>query len=256
MNLRATVAYDGTDFHGFQRQPGLRTVQGVLEECLSGLAGRPVGIAGAGRTDAGVHARAQVITFEWSGPMPWSRLKRVLFHRLPGDVVVSEIEPAPPHFHARFSAVGKCYRYTVDRGAFPDVFSRRYALHEPRPLDLSAMAAGARELTGTHDYTSFCSSGTPAEDKVRTVHAIRLAEESPLVHLYVFGNGFLYQMVRILVGTLLEVGLGKRAPSSLRDVLEARDRRAAGITVPAKGLTLWEVYYAQADLNRALERFS
>jgi tRNA pseudouridine38-40 synthase len=129
-------------------------------------------------------------------------------------------------------------------------------MHEPRPLALEPMRLAAKELTGTHDFTSFCASGTAVENKTRTVFRIHIEEDGPLVHVYVFGDGFLYQMVRIMVGTLVEVGLGRRPPGSVADILAARDRRMAGITAPAKGLTLWEVYYDQESLRAALERFS
>ncbi|ADG04962.1 tRNA pseudouridine(38-40) synthase TruA [Kyrpidia tusciae] len=255
MYVKAKVGYDGTDYHGFQRQPGLRTVQGVLEGALGELAGREVSIVGAGRTDAGVHARGQVIAFEWPGPIPWQRLERVLLRRLPEDLVVSNLEPAPESFHPRFSAVGKCYRYTLDQGVYPSVFLRRYTWHVPTQMDLGSMRRAALAAAGTHDYTSFCAASTPVQNKVRTVYAIRLAEEPPFVHLYVFGNGFLYQMVRILVGTLVEVGIGKRSVESISGILAARDRRAAGVTAPAKGLTLWDVYYETGDFTRAWSGF-
>lgn len=255
-NLKLTVAYDGTRFSGFQRQPGRQTVQGVLEEVLGELAGREVQVFGAGRTDAGVHARAQVVHLDWPGPVPWQRLPQVLLRRLPDDVAVLDAAPAAEDFHARYSAVGKCYRYTVDRSPVPDVFRRRYAYHEPRPLAVDAMRAAAEQLEGTHDFTSFCAAATPVSNKVRTVYAVRLAEEGSLLHVYVIGDGFLYQMVRIMVGTLVEVGLGRRSPSAVGEILAARDRRRAGVTAPAKGLTLWEVYYSRDELEDALRRLS
>ncbi|MDQ0190434.1 tRNA pseudouridine(38-40) synthase TruA [Alicyclobacillus cycloheptanicus] len=241
--IRATVAYDGTEFHGFARQPGLRTVQGTLEQTLEQLMGKPVEVFGSGRTDAGVHARAQVV--HWTqdvGPSP-DRYPYVFRRILPPDIVVQKAEVVDEAFHARFSAIRKTYRYTVQRADVEDVFTNRYAWHMPRALRLAEMRAAAGSLVGEHDFTSFCAAATPVENKVRTVYAIEFEERGTYLDIYCTGSGFLQNMVRIIVGTLIDVGLGKLDPSAMPKILAGRDRRLAGQTAPAKGLCLWQVDY-------------
>jgi len=242
--LKMIVAYDGTDFFGFQRQPDRRTVQGVLEEAISRICGRPVQVVGAGRTDAGVHARGQVCHFDASHPMPPDRWALVLNRVLPRDVVVRSVEEAPPHFHARKDACWKTYRYLIDTRPVPDVFTRRFRLHFPLSLDVEAMRRAASHLEGTHDFTSFSSARSPVENRVRTIHRCRVERDGPLFSVEVIGNGFLYNMVRIIAGTLLEVGRGKRLPEAIPDMIRARDRAVAGKTLPPEGLTMVEVGYA------------
>jgi tRNA pseudouridine38-40 synthase len=251
--VKFTISYDGTDFHGFQIQPGLRTVQGVLTETLQTVLKHPVQIEGSGRTDAGVHARGQVVSCQVFRDIPAEKWPIALNTRLPQDLVVRSAEYVPEDFHARFSAVAKTYRYTIDRGPYPDVFMHRYAYHHPRPFKLERLLEASRYLLGTHDFTSFCASQTHVEDKVRTVYGIHLLEEGPLLHVFVTGNGFLYNMVRILVGTLLQVGYGKWNPPDIQEILAAKDRTKAGNTAPAHGLTLWQVYYGQAELEAFLQ---
>lgn len=241
--LKMVVAYDGTDFFGFQRQPDRRTVQGVLEEAISRICGRPVRVVGAGRTDAGVHARGQVCHFDTSHPMPLDRWVPVLNRTLPRDVAVLSVEEVPAQFHARKDARWKIYRYAIDTRPVPDVFTRRFRLHFPFSLDVDAMGRAAAHLEGTHDFTSFSSARSPVENRVRTIHRCRVEREGPLVLVEVVGNGFLYNMVRIIAGTLLEVGRGKRRPEEMPGIIRARDRAAAGKTLPPEGLTMVEVGY-------------
>ncbi|SFU69223.1 tRNA pseudouridine(38-40) synthase TruA [Alicyclobacillus macrosporangiidus] len=240
--IRMTIAYDGTDFHGFARQRGLRTVQGTLEDALARALGHPVEVEGSGRTDAGVHARAQVVHWEQDhGPAP-ERYPYVLGRMLPGDLIPIHAELAPDDFHARFSAKRKTYRYTIQRARVPDVFTHRYAWHEPSALDLARMRDAAQQLVGEHDFTSFCAAATPVEDKRRVIYDLRLEERGTYLDIYCTGNGFLQYMVRIIVGTLVDIGLG-RLNRPVTEILAARDRRCAGRTAPAKGLTLWDVAY-------------
>jgi tRNA pseudouridine38-40 synthase len=242
--LKMIVAYDGTDFFGFQRQPDRRTVQGLLEETIARICGHPVQVAGAGRTDAGVHARGQVCHFETAHPMPLDRWASVLNRMLPRDVVVRSVEEAAPHFHARKDACWKSYCYRIDTRSVPDVFTRRFRLHFPLSLDVEAMQRAAGFLEGTHDFTSFSSARSPVENRVRTIYRCRVKGEGPLVSIEIVGNGFLYNMVRIIAGTLLEVGRGKRTPEEIPDVIRAKNRAAAGKTLPPEGLTMEEVGYA------------
>lgn len=241
--LKMTVAYDGTDFFGFQRQPHRRTVQGVLEEAISRINGKPIQVVGAGRTDAGVHALGQVCHFETALPMPPDRWVSVLNRVLPRDVAVRSVEEVPPPFHARKDARWKRYRYLIDTSPVPDVFTRRFRFHFPLSLDVEAMRRAAADLEGTHDFTSFSSARSPVENRVRTIHLCRVEKEGPVVSMEVVGNGFLYNMVRIIAGTLLEVGRGKRSPESIPDVIRANNRAAAGKTLPPEGLMMVEVGY-------------
>lgn len=246
---RLVVAYDGTDFCGFQRQPGLRTVQGELESALGRLFGQAAPVVGASRTDAGVHARAQVVHVDLGQRgvrVPPDRWQMALRYRLPGDMAVVSAEEVEDDFHARRDARWKRYRYTVDTSLHPSVFTARYVTPLYRALDMAAMREAAAPLLGKHDFTSFCAARAQQTDKVRTVHALDIGGDGrDLVHFTITGNGFLHNMVRIIVGTLLEVGTSRRAPGVVRAILEARDRRAAGPTAPARGLCLWRIEYGQ-----------
>lgn len=241
--LRCVVGYDGTDFSGFQVQPDQTTIQGEIEAALYRITGEEIQIHGSGRTDAGVHARGQVIHFDTKSHIPLDKWRFVLNNQLPDAIVICSVEEAPESFHARFDVQVKEYRYCIDNGPVADVFRHRYADHIRFPLDVEAMQQAARHLVGEHDFTSFCSAKTFVEDKVRTVYGLTVERRGDEVWVTCRGNGFLYNMVRIIVGTLVEVGQGKRAASELADILAACDRERAGKTAPAKGLTMWEVVY-------------
>ncbi|WP_409291004.1 tRNA pseudouridine(38-40) synthase TruA [Peribacillus sp. SCS-37] len=241
---KCTVAYDGTLFAGYQVQPDKRTVQSEMERVLQKLhKGQSIKISASGRTDAGVHARGQVIHFDSPLSMPPKNWLKALNSNLPGDISVLKVEEAAPGFHARFDAAGKEYRYVVSLGHVKDPFRRHYAYQPLALFDLEAMREACLYITGTHDFTSFCSAKTEVEDKVRTITYAGIDEkDGELIFRYV-GSGFLYNMVRILTGTILEVGRGKRAPAELVGILEKRDRSCAGKTAPGHGLYLWEVFY-------------
>ncbi len=241
--LKCVVAYDGTDYSGFQVQPDQITVQGEIEAALKRITGETIQIAGSGRTDAGVHARGQVFHFDTNSHIPLKKWRFVLNNQLPDAIVIRSVEEAPADFHARFDVKAKEYRYCVDNGEVPDLFRHRYADHIRHPLDVARMNAAARHLIGEHDFTSFCSAKTFVEDKVRTIYDLRVEREGPFIWIICRGNGFLYNMVRIIAGTLVEVGQGKRDPEEIPAILAARDREKAGKTAPAKGLTMWEVFY-------------
>jgi len=246
--IRLEFAYEGTHFHGFQRQsPEKRTVQGELERVLSRLTGESIVVYGSGRTDAGVHARAQVAHFETNSSIPVKRWPLILNQHLPPDIIVRRAEEAPADFHARYDAKAKEYRYWIDRGEVPHLWLRRFSWHVRYPLDVAAMREAAGHLVGTHDFTTFSSAKTPLENRVRTLYAIKVEEtvmqESPLLVVSVLGNGFLYNMVRIIVGTLVDVGRGRLAAAAIPELLAARDRTRAGMTAPPQGLILWQVLY-------------
>ena len=235
-NFRMTLSYDGTRYNGWQRQGNTPdTIQGQLEAVLSDLLAQPVEVAGSGRTDAGVHARVRA-----AGARDLDRLRA----RLPGDIGVLTLEETAPRFHARLSCRGKTYVYRVWNSETPNVFERRYVYALPQPLDTAAMQRAAALLCGRHDYTSFCANRRMKKSAVRTVTAITVERLGEEVRLTFSGDGFLYHMVRILTGTLLEVGLGQRDAGTMADILAARDRAAAGPTAPARGLILWETRYA------------
>lgn len=245
-NLKLTVAYDGTQYHGFQRQGrlDLPTVQSLLEEAWARLVGEEVKVIGAGRTDAGVHALGQVVNFRTATrSIPTERVPRAFNSVLPRDVAVLGCEEAPLSFHARFDAVGKLYEYRVLNRPFPSPVDRLYTLHVSAPLDVEAMQEGAGYLVGTHDFSAFAGRLKGEKSAVRTITRCSVRRHEERVHFAVEGDGFLYHMVRTIVGTLLQVGLGKEEPRWVREVLASRDRRKAGATAPAHGLFLAAVYY-------------
>ena len=244
MNYKLTIQYDGSRYDGWQRQGNTdNTIQSRLEGVLSRLAGEPVEVHGAGRTDAGVHALGQVARVKLPGSRAPEEVMAYANRYLPEDIAVTGAEAADDRFHARLSARGKVYRYAIRLGGVPDVFRRKYQYRVEGPLDLAAMERASELLTGTHDYRSFCANRRYKKSTVRTVRAIEVRADGPEVTLTFRGDGFLYNMVRILAGTLIEVGLGERAAEDMPAVLAARDRSAAGKTAPAQGLTLLEVEY-------------
>lgn len=244
MNFKLTIQYDGTRYDGWQRQGNTdNTLQGRLEGVLSRMVGKPVEIQGAGRTDAGVHARGQVASVHLPEGYTPQEIQNYLNRYLPEDVAVVEVVEVGERFHARLSATGKEYRYHIRMGNVPDVFARKYQYRVEEPLDLAAMERAAGYLTGKHDFRSFCGNRRFKKSTVREVFHIGVEVCGSDLTLVYQGDGFLYNMVRILTGTLLEVGLGQRTPESMVDILEARERTAAGKTAPAQGLVLQEVYY-------------
>ncbi|MCI3926362.1 tRNA pseudouridine(38-40) synthase TruA [Paenibacillus sp. TRM 82003] len=255
-NVRITMSYDGTRYAGFQVQPGVSSVQGKLLEAIAAVTGgETVSLHGSGRTDAGVHARAQVANFLTASRLPIDRWCRALNANLPDDIVVWEAVEASETFHARKSAKRKTYCYTINANRYPDPMVRHMELHHPGPLNIEAMSEAIRAYVGEHDFTSFCSTRAMNESKVRTVLEAALLtdpvpgmERSPgrgRIRLFFTGNGFLYNMVRIMTGTLIEVGEGKRQPAEIGEVLAARNRMLAGPTAKAHGLSLWDVHYDQ-----------
>lgn len=243
-NFKLTLCYDGTRYRGWQKQGNTdNTIQGRLETLLSRLLGQEVEVAGCGRTDAGVHARQQVCSFRSETTMSCEELLAALRQHLPEDIGAISLEAAPPRFHARLSCRGKTYVYRVWNSKSPNVFERRYLLREERPLDLGAMRRAAALLLGRHDFLAFSSVRRSKKSTVRELRRLDICREGEEVRLLFEGDGFLYNMVRILTGTLLEIGRGERAPESVAEILASGDRAQAGPTAPAQGLTLWEVEY-------------
>lgn len=242
--IKCIIAYDGTNFSGYQVQPNKRTVQSEFESVLRKMhKGQEVKIVASGRTDAKVHAIGQVIHFDSVFTIRPDRWKHALNTMLPDDVQVILVEIVNSDFHARFDVTAKEYRYKLLTSKEGNVFKRNYSYHYHYPLDLEAMRDAATYLIGTHDFSSFCASRTGVKDKVRTIKQINIEKQSDELVFSFLGNGFLYNMVRILVGTLLDVGRGAMPPSEIENILAKKDRTQAGKTAPGHGLYLWKVFY-------------
>ncbi|MBO4854507.1 MAG: tRNA pseudouridine(38-40) synthase TruA [Oscillospiraceae bacterium] len=242
-NYKLIIAYDGTRFYGWERQPGRDTIQGKLESVLTQLTGAPVEVIGAGRTDAGVHARAMTASAVLDTDKSPEAIRDYLNRYLPDAIAVREVKPCADGFHARYKARGKTYRYTCFDGAVKPVFDRRYVTVLDYCPDEERMRRAAAYLTGEHDFAAFCGNPRMKKSAVRTVDSITVERRRDRVIFTFHGNGFLQNMVRIMVGTLLEVGRGLREPEDVQTILESRDRRAAGSTAPPEGLCLMKVDY-------------
>jgi tRNA pseudouridine38-40 synthase len=241
--FKLILEYEGTAYHGWQVQPGLPTIQGLLQEALAQIVEAPVQVTGAGRTDAGVHALGQVASFRADTPLDAPTLRRALNACLPRDIVVRWAEEVPAGFDARRSARSKMYRYSILCRDHPSAFLGRHSLYVSHPLEFAAMSRAAEHVIGAHDFSAFRAGTCTAATPVRTVLQAAWRQDGDLWHFEITANGFLQHMVRILVGTLLEVGRGRRPPSHVGDVLASRDRRRAGKTAPPHGLCLVEVHY-------------
>jgi tRNA pseudouridine38-40 synthase len=243
---KAIIAYDGTNFNGFQSQPDGRTVQGEVEKTLRKMNnGKTITIFGSGRTDAGVHASGQVIHFDYPQTRDLEKMRFALDTQTPEDIAVKQVEIVSDEFHARYHVVEKTYQFKVDIGKPRSPFRRFYASYFPYPIDIEKIERALPDLLGTHDFTSFCASGTEIEDKVRTIHEAALAvnEAGDELTFTFRGDGFLYKMIRILVGTLLKIGNGRLAEDSLPEIIQKKDRNLAGPTAHPEGLYLVEVKY-------------
>ncbi len=241
--IKLTLEYDGTDYHGWERQPHLRTIQGELERALLHLTGEKIPVYGAGRTDAGVHALAQVAHFTTTVSRPPYVWIRSLNAHLPVDIAVQSAEEVPASFHARFSARGKTYAYYICQGGQRSALSRHRIWHLPGPLDVRAMRRAAKHLIGTQDFTSLCGKATERERHEVDLRQINIVAQGPQIEIWVHASHFLRYMVRNVVGLLVEVGRGRRSPDEIPAVLAARDRRQAGPTAPPHGLVLVTVAY-------------
>ncbi len=251
-NFKIRLQYEGTRYQGWQRQESTdNTIQGKLELLLAKMTGTPVEIQGSGRTDAGVHALGQVANFHADTGMTAEEIRDYMNRYLPEDIAVLSVEEVGERFHSRLNAKGKTYEYRILNGKVPSVFERRYAWQIEEPLDIEAMKDAAAYLIGTHDFQSFTSAKKGKKSTVRTIEAIDFSvedcdyagEKEHKIEITYRGDGFLYHMVRILTGTLVEVGKGIRSAEEIPDILNAHDRQRSGIPAPAKGLILVEVRY-------------
>lgn len=236
--IRMIVAYDGTNYHGWQLQNNGITIEAELNRCLTDLLGEEIRVIGASRTDAGVHALGNVAVFDMTGRMPGNKIAYALNQRLPEDIRIQKSEEVDGDWHPRRRESRKTYEYRIYRGEFPMPVKRLYSYFVYTPLDVGRMREAAAYLEGEHDFKSFCQTGAQVESTVRTIHSLWVEEQDSDLVVRVCGSGFLYNMVRIMAGTLVEVGQGKREPESMREILGALDREAAGPTAPAHGLTL------------------
>ena len=243
-NFRLELCYDGTRWAGWQKQKNTdNTIQQRLETLLSRMLSQPVELAASGRTDAGVHARRQVCSFRAETELPVDIMLTELRKYLPEDIGALALEEAPPRFHARLSCVEKCYVYRIWTGDMPCVFERKYVYVFPAALDFKAMKRAARALCGTHDFAAFCTAHGKKKSTVRTLKSVDFVREGDELRIFFTGDGFLYNMVRILTGTLLEVGTGRRSAEEMAELLTSGERARAGFTAPARGLTLWDARY-------------
>jgi tRNA pseudouridine38-40 synthase len=242
-NYRLTLAFDGAAYHGWQIQPNAVTVQEVLGRAISQTVGQDIVPMGCGRTDAGVHAESYVASFKVESNLSPERMQAALNSRLSEDIAVTSCEIAPDDFHATLSAKGKVYRYTILAGGVRPVRNRHYVHWLHHDLDVEAMRAAAAHLVGEHDFAAFVTQHDPEKNTVRIIHALDIDRSGRTITITVRGNGFLYNMVRTIVGCLITVGRGRQKPAWLREVLASRDRTCAAETAPARGLTLVEAIY-------------
>lgn len=242
-NYKITIQYDGTRYNGWQRQGNTKnTIQERFENVLSKMCGEATEIFASGRTDAGVHAQGQCANFKCNTLLSCSEIMDYLNKYLPEDILVTSVEEAPERFHSRLSAVSKTYEYTVATKK-PDVFIRKYVFATDKKIDIQKMRNAAKKLLGTHDFKGFSSVGKTKKSTVRTINSIEIADENAVIKIKINGNGFLYNMVRIIAGTLFEIGTGEMDVSVIDEIFENKVREQAGATLPACGLKLIEVFY-------------
>jgi len=242
-NIKLVLEYDGTRFFGFQKQKTGKTVQSELEKALRRIFRKKIAVIPAGRTDSGVHARGQVVNFKVRTAIPLENIRRALNTYLPEEIAVRDASFVPPDFHARYSAKKKLYRYRILLGRNPRPLERLYAYHYPYPLNLEWIKKAAKILEGRHDFRAFQAHAGEEKNSIRVLHRLKVKERSPFLELSFEGDGFLYNMVRNIVGTLLWGGGGKITLARLREILKSRDRRLAGPTAPPQGLVLEKVIY-------------
>ena len=241
--FKLTIEYDGTAYAGWQRQPDQLTLQALVEDAIRTVTQTEIPAIGAGRTDAGVHALGQVVSFKSEKSLSAREWMRALNGLLPGDIGVRSAEQVADDFHARYSAREKLYEYRILNRKERSALDRNRAWHVPNRLDVDAMRAGAKLLVGRHDFSSFQGSSTDTQNPMCELQRLEIIEDQPLIRIEAQADRFLKQMVRAIVGTMVEVGQGKRPPQSMKDILEAKDRRAAGVTAPPHGLYLVRVIY-------------
>lgn len=243
-NIKMTIEYDGGRYQGWQRLGDSdKTIQGKIENILSEMTETDIEIVGSGRTDAGTHAKGQIANFKTTSNLDLVAMRDHLNTYLPRDIIVKELEEVPERFHSRYNVVGKKYSYYVWNTVVPSAFERNYSYHYPEQLDVDRMNEACSKLIGTHDFIGFSSLKKTKKSTVRTIDEISIHREGDLLHFTFVGEGFLYKMVRIIMGTLLEIGVGRKSPECIDAIFKSGVRSDAGMTVPSQGLFLDEVYY-------------
>ena len=241
--VKLIVAYDGSNYSGWQIQPNAVTIEEILNFHLTQLLREPIKVIGASRTDAGVHALGNVAVFDTSARMPAEKISFAMNTRLPADIRIQDSCEVPPDFHPRFQRTIKTYEYSILNRKFPDPTKRLYSLFYYHPLDVEKMQKAAEYLVGEHDFKSLCTHKADVESTVRTIYSVDIEKNGEMITIRIRGNGFLYNMVRIITGTLLRVGTGYYQPEYMKELLEAKDRQAAGETAPPQGLMLVKIEY-------------
>lgn len=243
-NIKLTIEYDGGRYLGWQRLGNSnKTIQGKIENALTQMTGTEIEIIGSGRTDAGTHAKGQVANFKTKTATDLPEIINFLNHYLPRDIVIKKVEEMPERFHARYNATGKKYSYYIWNDVIPSAFERNYSFHYSQALDMDLMNQACSKLMGTHDFIGFSSLKKSKKSTVRTIKELSIHKEGSMLHFTFVGDGFLYKMVRIMMGTLLEIGVGAMPLETIDEIFEKKIRSEAGMTVPSQGLFLDEVYY-------------
>jgi tRNA pseudouridine38-40 synthase len=242
-NIKLTLEFDGTNYSGWQRQNNVMTVQQKLEEAIESIMGKPVEVTGSSRTDAGVHAKGFIANFHTESTINPYKLMGGINAKLPDDIVVTVCEEADSLFHSRYSSTGKTYSYSIINRSQPAAIGRNYAFYYRKNLNIQAMEEAAQYFLGTQDFSAFRNLGSTVKTSVRTITSIRMTKEGDLIRIFISGDGFLYNMVRIMVGTLIDVGTGKRNAEDIKKIILSRDRRNAAKVVPACGLCLEKVKF-------------
>jgi len=242
-NIKLTIEYDGTNYHGWQIQDNAITVQQVIQEAVSKLTGEKCELIGSSRTDVGVHALGMAANFKTCSTIPGDRFSFALNNLLPNDIVIKKSEEVSPDFHARFSCTGKKYRYLIYNSPTPSALLRNRAFYVPKALCVEDMRKAAEYFLGEHDFSAFAAAGGSTKTFVRKISSVSLDKRDDCIQFEITGNGFLYNMVRIIAGTLVDVGMGKISPDAIPKIIESGNRKMAGRTAPAHGLYLVEVYY-------------
>ena len=243
-NIKLTIMYDGKDFNGWQKQPNKLNIQGTIEKVLSEMTGEEIELNASGRTDAGVHSFGQVANFKTNSKIPIEKFPIAINSKIKKSIVITNAEEVEERFHSRYNCKRKTYRYVIDNSEFPTPIYRYLEYHIPNKLNIEAMKNAAKYFEGEYDFKAFKSSGTSSKSSVRTIYKAEVKNaEKNRIYIELTGNGFLYNMVRIISGTLVEVGLGKIKPEEIKNIIESKDRQKAGKTLPAHGLYLMNVNY-------------
>ena len=242
-NIKLTIEYDGKGFNGWQKQPNKLNIQGEIEAVIEGITGEKVELAASGRTDAGVHSFGQVANFKTNSNSPIEKFPIAINSKLKKSIVIKNAEEVDERFHSRYNCKQKTYRYVINNSEYPSAIYRNLEYHIPQKLDVNLMKKAIKHFEGEHDFAGFKASGTSSKSSIRTIYKAEIKEENGRICIYLTGNGFLYNMVRIISGTLVEVGLGKIKPEEITNIIESKDRQKAGKTLPPQGLYLMEVEY-------------